>query len=225
MFEEFRTFADYIKIYELQRAEGLLLRHLSSVYKVLAQTVPDTAKNDALQEMELYLATMLRQIDSSLLEQWEKMRDPGYLSQEPAEVRPPGVEEAARDITRDAKAFTAAIRNRIFSFLRALASNDCETALSFITHPPAAEPWTADRLRRALDAYYAEHERLRLDPAARNLRHTYVTPSEDQSHWRVQQMLIDPAEANDWVAEFDVDLAAARESGEPTLQLRRLELL
>src|SRR6202012_1876364 len=78
MFEEFRSFADYIKVYELQRAEGLLLRHLSSVYKVLAQTVPDAAKNDAVREMELYLATMLRQIASSLLEEGGKMRDPNY---------------------------------------------------------------------------------------------------------------------------------------------------
>ena len=30
MFEEFRSFADYIKLYELQRAEGVLLRHLST---------------------------------------------------------------------------------------------------------------------------------------------------------------------------------------------------
>lgn len=52
MFEEFRSFADYVKIYELQRSEGLLLRHLNSVYKVLAQTVPDAAKNDTVREME-----------------------------------------------------------------------------------------------------------------------------------------------------------------------------
>src|SRR4051794_26336124 len=90
MFEEFRTFADYIKLYELQRAEGLLLRHLSSVYKVLAQTVPDAVKNDALREMEFYLAAMLRQIDSSLLEAWEKMRDGNYQARaESAEVLPP----------------------------------------------------------------------------------------------------------------------------------------
>src|SRR5690606_13644462 len=44
MYEEFRSFSDYIKLYDLQRSEGLLLRHLNSVYKVLAQTVPDTAK-------------------------------------------------------------------------------------------------------------------------------------------------------------------------------------
>ena len=225
MFEEFRSFGDYIKLYELQRAEGLLLRHLSSVYKVLAQTVPDAAKNDAVREMELYLATMLRQIDSSLLEEWEKMRDPNYRPRgEQAEVRPPGAEEAAADITRDARAFTTVIRNRIFTFLRALVSGDFETALATVTAPPSTEDelWTTERLRQALEAYHAGHEYLRLDPEARNVRHTYVTPSEDRRHWRVQQMLIDPAEANDWVAEFDVDLPASRTASEPVLKLLRL---
>src|SRR4029077_17185303 len=94
MFEQFRSFADYIKDYELQRAEGLLLRHLSSVHKVLTQTVPDAAKNESVREMELYLAAMLRQVDSSLLDEWEKMRDPNYQAVERKEVRPPGAEEA-----------------------------------------------------------------------------------------------------------------------------------
>ncbi|MEK7781732.1 MAG: DUF3516 domain-containing protein, partial [Verrucomicrobiota bacterium] len=71
MFEEFRSFADYIKLYELHRAEGVLLRHLNSVFKVLAQTVPDSAKNEQVREMELYLGTMIRQVDSSLLDEWE----------------------------------------------------------------------------------------------------------------------------------------------------------
>ena len=78
MYEEFRSFADYIKIYELQRAEGLLLRHLTSVYKALTQTVPDAAKNDTLREIELYLGAMVRQVDSSLLDEWRRMQDPDY---------------------------------------------------------------------------------------------------------------------------------------------------
>src|SRR5207237_3132557 len=48
MFESFRSFSDYIRDYELQRAEGLLLRHLNSVYKVMVQTVPDNVKNDTI---------------------------------------------------------------------------------------------------------------------------------------------------------------------------------
>jgi hypothetical protein len=38
----------------------------------------------------------------------------------------------------------------------------------------------------------------------------------------VQQMLVDPDEHNDWVAEFVVDLAASRQNSEPVLRLQRL---
>ena len=241
MFESFRSFSDYIRDYELQRAEGVLLRHLNRVYKVLAQNVPDAAKNDQIREMELYLGSMIRQVDSSLLDEWEKMRDPNFQRAETKEVRPPGAEEAAQDITRDTKAFTAAIRNRIFVFLRGLVIADYEAALANFSvagradpalrdqdapqRVPAdadGQPWTAERLRAALEAYEVEHERICLDPNARNVRHTYVVPSEDKKSWRVQQMLVDPEEANDWVAEFEVDLARSRALGEPFLQLRRI---
>lgn len=266
MFETFRSFADYIRDYELQRAEGLLLRHLNSVYKVLKQTVPDAAKNDTVREMELYLGTLIRSVDSSLLDEWEQMRDPGYaqrLAAQPAgdagaELRPPGAEVAAEDITRDRKAFTAALRNRVFTFLREWAVGDDEAALGILRElsgqepaepgraeapagtateaagaareePPERPPmdgdgqaWTAERLVVAADAYFAGHEQLLLTPEARNLRHSYVTPAEDQQTWRFQQMLVDPAAHNDWVAEFRVDLARSRERGAPVLRLDRL---
>jgi len=225
MFENFRSFSDYIRDYELQRSEGLLLRHLNGVYKVLAQTVPDSAKNDTVREMELYLGTMIKQVDSSLLDEWEKMRDPDYRPRaEAKEVRPPGAEEAEKDITRDTKVFTAAVRNRIFSFLRGLVIGDCEQAIANLgsAHDADGEPWTAARLQQALDAYHSEHERICLEPSARNIRHTYVLPAEDKKSWRVQQMLVDPEEHNDWVAEFEVDLGESRKSGEPTLRLRRI---
>jgi hypothetical protein len=54
------------------------------------------------------------------------------------------------------------------------------------------------------------------------VRHTYVVPAEDRKSWKVQQMLVDPEENNDWVAEFEVDLAEARKAGEPGLRLRRV---
>lgn len=224
MFESFRSFSDYIHDYELQRAEGVLLRHLNSVFKVLAQTVPDAAKNEQMREMELYLGSMLRQVDSSLLDEWEKMRDPNYQPTEAKEVRPPGAEEAALDITRDAKAFTAAIRNRIFTFLRGLVIGDYEAAMGILNNPSDREeqPWTADRLAAVLDAYHTAHERICLDPNARNARHTYVAPSEDKQTWRVQQMLVDPEEHNEWVAEFEVDLPGSRAAKEPVLRLRHL---
>jgi hypothetical protein len=224
MFETFRSFADYIRDYELQRAEGVLLRYLNRVFKVLSQTVPDAAKNDTVRDMEIYLGTMLRQVDSSILEEWEKMRNPNYQRAETKEVRPPGAEEAAQDITRDTKAFIAAIRQKIFSFLRGLVIGDLETAIAGLDSPVDADgqPWTAARLQQALEAYHADHQYICLDPNARNLRHTYVVPSDDKKSWRVQQMLVDPDEHNDWVAEFEVNLAESRKASEPILKLRRI---
>lgn len=235
MFENFRSFADYVCDYELQRAEGLLLRHLNSAYKVLAQTVPESAKTDPVRDMEAYLRIMLRQVDSSLLDEWQKMREPSYASRvaaertaiESGEARPPSparLLELEPDITQDAKAFTAAIRTRVFSFLRALIISDYPAALAQLDclQDVDGEPWTPDRLRLAMDAYLKEHPRLCLDPNARNIRHTYVIPAEDKRTWKVQQMLFDPDEHNDWVAEFEVDLEQSRRAGDPALGLRRI---
>jgi IS5 family transposase len=61
---------------------------------------------------------------------------------------------------------------------------------------------------------------IRFDPEARNVRHTHVEPSEDRRTWRVQQVLVDPALHNDWMAEFEVDLAVSREANQPVLWLR-----
>lgn len=241
MYENFRSFSDYVTDYGLERAEGLLLRHLHNVYKVLKQTVPDTAKTDQVREMELYFGTMIRTVDSSLLEEWEQMRDPEYLRRVAAEraiisgeTTPEAAAELATDITRDTKAFIAEIRNRIFTFLRALATRNFEGAAAMLAEfspvpsgatelPDTTAPvWTSDILRQVMEKYHVEHKQLLLTPEARNIRHTYVIPSEDAQTWTVQQMLIDPDEYNDWVAEFEVDLGQSRQTAKPVLRLRKI---
>ena len=69
---------------------------------------------------------------------------------------------------------------------------------------------------------HTDHQRIRLDNEARNGRHTYVEPSEDNTSWRICQVLIDPEELNDWQVEFNVDLAQAREDGKPALKLQNV---
>ncbi|HTG45936.1 MAG TPA: DUF3516 domain-containing protein, partial [Verrucomicrobiae bacterium] len=78
MVESYFTFSDYIREYDLQRTEGLLLRYLTNIYKVLEHTVPEAAKNEPIREAELFLRTTIRQVDSSLLDEWERMRDPNW---------------------------------------------------------------------------------------------------------------------------------------------------
>ena len=80
--------------------------------------------------------------------------------------------------------------------------------------------WTPDKIAAAFDLYYDGHERLLLDPEARNGRHTHIEPGPQQ--WRVSQVLTDPDSHNDWQAVFIVPLAAAREEGKPSLVLSSL---
>jgi len=229
MFEQFRSFAEYIYDYELQRSEGLLLRHLNSVYKVLSQTVPDGAKTAEVVEMEVYLRELLSAVDSSLADEWERMRYPDYqprgagLKPAPA-LRPPGAAEADADVTRDTKAFLAGVRTRLFTFLRAWWIGDHAGAIAVLDQPGDGDgaPWTADRLKAALEGYRVEHASLRFDPEARNLRHTHVAPAVEGDALRVEQMLVDPDMVNDWVAEFRVALPASREAQRPVLALTRL---
>jgi len=192
---------------------------------VLAQTVPEGVKTFAIREVELYLRDMLRQVDASLLEEWERMRDPNYRPLgAPGEQMRPSRPEGPPDVTRDPKAFTAAIRTRAFAFLRAWSIGEDQEAVDLLDAPGDAEsqPWTAERLRAVRDAHRAEHGDLRLDPEARNLRHTVTQPSPEGLAWRVQQMLVDRESLNDWVMELEVDLPASREAGAPVLRLLRL---
>jgi len=221
MYENFRSFADYINDYDLHRVEGLLLRHLSSVHKVLAQTVPDAAKTETVQEMESWLAGVVRGTDSSLLDEWERLRHPdqGPARPTPAhDLRPPG----PPDITRNTREFTALVRTEIFKFLRLLAGRAFAEALA-VLDPESAEPsgaaWSPASLASAIGPYFAAHERLRFDPEARNGRHTRITRSEDGTSWRILQALVDPSGQNEWFAEFFVDLARARDECRPHLRL------
>lgn len=232
MFETFQPFSAYVREYDLERTEGLLLRHLNSVYKVLSNTVPDSAKTDEVREMETYLGAMIRQVDSSLLDEWEKMKNPDFSRAETQELKPPGAEDAERDITRDPKAFTALVRNRIFTILRLLDQGQYEAVLQELVADPEAgglvvdgdsEPWTAARLAERLDAYREEHKAFRMDAEGRNARHTLI---DMQAHtWNVEQILQDMDELNDWSLRFSVDLAASRTLGAPVMRLLAFDTL
>jgi hypothetical protein len=217
MFETYSAFADYIRTYGLERCEGLLLRHVNSVYKVLSQTVPESAKDETLQEMEAYLSVMIRQIDSSMLDEWEKMRDPSYQAAEAKIALPPGAQDFENDITRDSKKFLTLIRTRIFSFLSSLIRQDYELALDSVSHPQNS--WTPEMLENAMMRYTTEHGMLLLDPEARNVRHTYVKKAPGDKIWQVQQILVDQGQLNDWEVDFEVDLTLSRERKDAVLKL------
>ena len=75
MVERWESFEDYVKRYGLERSEGVLLRYLSEVYKVLVQTVPPALKTDELDKAEELLEQTVRQVDSSLIDEWQRLRE------------------------------------------------------------------------------------------------------------------------------------------------------
>ncbi len=227
MIEEFMTFSGYIKRYGIERSEGLLLRHINSTYKVLLNTVPDSMKTEPLREVEEYLGEMLRRVDSSLLEEWERLRNPDFKTLEAAELAPPGAEEAAKDITRDTKAFTAALRSRIFSFMASVARGAFGEALDGLAEglpegvslvDLAGVRWTEQKLLESFATYQAEHCKFRLDAEGRALRNTLVEKVEAEGLWNVQQALQDYNDLNDWSIRFRVDLQMCRNAGAALLQ-------
>ena len=225
MFETYKSFAEYVMEYDLERSEGLLLRHLNSVYKVLSQTVPSATKTDDVMEAEWYLRTLVRGADASLADEWERMRDPAYV---PLAARGDALTRAPQpiapyDLTADVVAFTAAIRVRVFSALKAWAKGDGEAMVASLDAPPdGTEAATAAEARAAFDAFSTDHGGLRVDPEARNLRHTHMTRPPGEPHWLVQQVLVDASDLNDWMAEFVVDVEASRTRQQPVLWLRRV---
>lgn len=209
MVENYVDFAGYVKLYDLERTEGVLLRHIASVHKVLAQTVPPSYKNEDVLEIEDWLAGLLRGTDSSLLDEWERLKNPEWT---PVEADTDIAAEAI-DITKNKREFTALIRTEIFHFLRALAAGKVETAALLVP------PWTGEELLLATEAYFAEHARILLDPEARNHRHTYISQDDSGEVWTIAQVLVDPEGLNEWQAVFTVDKALAREEGKPSLKL------
>ena len=179
MFERYRSFSDYVKDYGLERSEGLLLRHLSQVWKVLSQTVPASAKTEEVVEMEDYFRELIRGIDSSLLEEWERLKNPDFVAAALGDSDKPA-RPASFDLTRDAPSFRRLVRTAIFGFLQDVAAREFDSALSRLRTGEAAAPADQDpvspdarQLEAAFAPYFDAHTRFRLDPEGRSAKHTH----------------------------------------------------
>jgi hypothetical protein len=210
MFEGYRSFADYVKDYGLERMEGLLLRHLTQVWKVLAQTVPDSAKTEEVAEMEVYFRELIRGVDASLLEEWERLKNPEWVAVETDDADKPA-RPASFDVTRDEKAFRRVVRAEIFAQMQRVLSWEDEY-----------------EAERAVFAAYGEARgRFRLDPEGRSAKYTHfgavvtdgVVATAAVGELEVVQVLVDAEGANDWEAVFGVAMAASRAENRAVVRL------
>ncbi len=216
MFERYQSFSDYVRDYGLERSEGLLLRHLMQMWKVLAQTVPDSAKTPEVVEMEDYFRELIRGIDSSLLDEWERLKNPEFIA---AEIEGKPARPTTFDITRDAAGFQRLIRIAVLGFLQDVAARDWEAAVARLATdlPPEATVTEARRIEKEFAPYFAARGRFRLDPEGRSTKHTHWLEATDAAEMAIVQILVDLEGLNDWEARFSISLPASRTANRPVL--------
>ena len=222
MFERYLSFSDYIKDYGLERVEGLLLRHLSQVWKVLAQTVPDSVKTDEVAEMEAYFRELIRGVDASLIEEWEKMKDPEWIAAEGRGAEKPA-RPASYDVTRDETSFRRLVRAEIYLLLQGAVRWGAAGGRSA---PPSQDETEKEKeaSHRLFEPYFEARGRFRLDPEGRAAKHTHFAPALGEGlagpgELEVAQVLVDTENANDWEVVFVVSLTESRAEDRAVVRL------
>ncbi|MET8333281.1 DUF3516 domain-containing protein [Streptosporangium canum] len=208
MYERAMTFADYIQFYELARSEGTVLRYLADAYRTLSRTIPEHLKTEDLIDLIEWLGELVRQVDSSLLDEWEQLQNPT------GELEAPSLEEKTRPVTANTRAFRVLVRNAMFRLVE-LASLEREQELAELA--PDVD-WGA-----ALDAYYDDHEEIGTGPDARGPGLLRIEAEKEL--WRVRQVIADPAGDGDWGIDAQVDLGASDEEGRAVVHVIGLNRL
>ncbi|HEX6360193.1 DEAD/DEAH box helicase [Actinophytocola sp.] len=201
MFERSMTFTEYVSFYQLARSEGMVLRYLADAYKALRQTVPDEAKTEELTDLTEWLGELVRQVDSSLLDEWEKLTNPTD------EVVSADADERAPAVTRNVRAFRVLVRNALFHRVQLAAARRFHE----LGELDGESGWDADAWADALEPYFAEHDEIRTGPDARGPRFLILTEHEDR--WEARQIFDDPAGDGDWGFTAEIDLAGSDEIG------------
>ncbi|GHF29756.1 helicase [Streptomyces mashuensis] len=211
MYERAMTFTEFISFYDLARTEGIVLRYLASAYKALDHTVPDDLKSDDLQDLIAWLGEMVRQVDSSLLDEWEQLANPAEESAEEAQERA----DQVKPVTSNARAFRVLVRNALFRRVELAALDKVDE----LGEMDAESGWDADRWAEAMDAYWDEYEELGTGPDARGPKLLRIEELPQDGLWRVRQTFADPKGDHDWGISAEVDLTASDEEGRAVVRV------
>ncbi|QCX27351.1 DEAD/DEAH box helicase [Nocardioides jishulii] len=233
MYEQGMGFTDFIGRYQLARSEGLLLRYLTDAYRALRHSVPESHHTEEFEGLVEWLGEVVRQTDSSLIDEWEALSDPAHVPGNVAHHEPP---TSPRPLSLRERAFGVMIRNAMWARVQGVARDDLDALMRLERdaadrfEPPRAVEMTRSAWDEAIGAYYDEHERVGTDAEARGPSYLQVGPEETGEPVgaeegtrarvrRVVQTLADPEGHRDWVIEGVVDCDATDEAGELVLAI------
>ncbi len=211
MWERAMTFREFVSVYGLVRSEGAVLRYLSDAFKALRSGVPAAARTEELTDIVEWLGELVRQVDSSLLDEWEQLTSPD----QPLDA--PSVPARPRPLTGNERAFTAMVRNALFRRVELFARRRWDALGELDSQSNGASGWTAERWEEAIGDYFAEHDDVGIGADARGPALLII--DRQPGVWRVRQILDDPAGDHDWGIEVEVDLEASDEEGAAVLRV------
>jgi Domain of unknown function (DUF3516)/Helicase conserved C-terminal domain len=206
MYERAMTFTEYIGFYALSRCEGVVLRYLAQAYRALRQTVPEEARTDELTDLIEWLGELVRQTDSSLIDEWSKLRDPAAEPEAAIDERPPAV-------TGNPRAFRVLVRNALFRRVELAALR----RYSELGELDGGDGWDAGAWADALEPYFESRDDIGTGPDARGPAMLII--DKERHVWSVRQIFDDPAGDHDWGISAVVDLDASDEAGAAVLRV------
>lgn len=216
IWEHGSTFHEYIRDLKLERSEGVLLRYLTDAWRTLQQTVPEQARTEAVLEQIEFLRGTVRAVDSSLIDEWEAMRDPDALVARAHHVPAP---PKKKDPAADPRMFAARVRTELQLVVRALAARQWEEALRGFSH--LDEEWTPGALEKAIEPLVTDHGGLDTTPRSRAVDMTFIR-STGHRQWDVVHKLLAKDGEDTWMLDCEIDLSGDYDPEAPLMRLRRL---
>jgi superfamily II RNA helicase len=214
MYERSMGFSEYVAHYGVARSEGLLLRYFSDAYKALVQNVPEDTKSATSRDITEWLGEIVRQVDSSLLDEWEMLSHPQELQEAVARGERPVARrrDEAPALSANTRAFRIMVRNAAFRRAELAARRDWRG----LEELDQGEGWDATRWEAAFQPYFGEHPVIGTGPDARG---PDLWQLEEQGRlWQARLVLDDPAGFREWAIVMAVDLDASDRLGEAAIR-------
>lgn len=219
MIERAMTFSDLIATYGLARSEGVVLRYLTDAWRTLKNSVPQEHLTEQLEDVVEWLGELIKQVDSSLVDEWAHMADEDTpISKEALERELAfGVEDPSA-LTSNRRAFTIMVRNLMWRFVE-LFAYEKEADLARLTE--YLERDDKPDFAAAMDDYFDEYADMDTGLDARSAQYFQLS-QEGGRLWTARQIIKDPEGDHSFQFVATIDLDASDEAGEVRLSSLQL---
>ncbi|WP_408922130.1 DEAD/DEAH box helicase [Corynebacterium tuberculostearicum] len=218
MLENAMTFSDLVATYGLARSEGVILRYLTDAWRTLKQSIPDEYNTPELEDIVVWLGELIRQVDSSLVDEWAQMAgEDSPIDQDTVDRELAfGVEDPTA-LTANRRAFTIMVRNYMFRLVQLFALEKEDRLAELLDYLDEVPDFGA-----ILDDYFDEYDDIDSGPEARGPEY-FRLENTDSRAWSVRQIIKDPDGDHAYQFVATVDLDASDEAGEVRLSDLRVE--